>query len=633
MILKTSILITFLSISIFAQAELKYRISDIPKPLLTDAKAVIRKSDLTFEISGIDKAVQKEVVAISILNQNGIDLSVLKKVYDKFSTVRKLKATLYDQYGSIIRTGFNTSVFDIAALSGYSLYEDYRVKIYDPKYAAAPFTVEFSSEISYDGLLTYPTWILYEDFNVSVEESKLTVIAPEKLKIRSLQRNLNIPEKVSYENGTTIHEWTVLSLPALRKETYSFPLITISPCIYLAPSDFRIGGYEGNCDTWTNFGLWIKKLGENRTILDEQTILRLKSMVAGESSEMEKVRMLYSYMQNKVRYVSIQVGIGGWQPFDAKTVEKVSYGDCKALANYMKSLLDAVGIKSYYTLAEAGENAPSMIEEFPSNQFNHAILCVPMKSDTVWLECTDQLIPFGFLGTFTDDRKVLLISDAGGTVVKTKEYTLTDNAQIRRATVRIDNMGNAESSISTDYRGIKYDGMVGVLRMDDFDKKKSIKDRIKLAQFDLGNYNYKEGKIGGPSIIEELNINIPDYCSFTSGKIIFKPNVITRISDVPVRNAKRKSPIVIKRSFCETDTITFLLQSYYRSELKPVEFSLKSRFGEYDYKIVFENKKIRYIRSFKLTKGNFPAEDYDSFVDFFNAALTEDNRQIVLDRN
>lgn len=90
--------------------------------------------------------------------------------------------------------------------------------------------------------------------------------------------------------------------------------------------------------------------------------------------------------------------------------------------------------------------------------------------------------------------------------------------------------------------------------------------------------------------------------------------------------------VVIKRSLCETDSITFLLQSYYRSELKPVEFSLKSIFGEYSYKIVFENKKILYIRSFKLTKGTFPAEDYDSFVDFFNAVLTEDNRQIILDR-
>ena len=434
------------------------------------------------------------------------------------------------------------------------------------------------------------------------------------------------------KKGKTIYEWEVLSLPALREEPYGPLLRDFTPGIFLAPTNFEIGGYEGNCDSWKNFGLWIKKLGENRTLLDDQTSQKIKSLVAGESSDFEKVKILYSYMQNKVRYVSLQIGIGGWQPIDAKTVEKVSYGDCKALANYMKSLLEALGIKSYYTLARAGENAPAMIEEFPSNQFNHAILCVPLKTDTVWLECTDQMIPFGFLGTFTDDRKVLVISDSGGVVVKTKEYLLNENTQIRKASVRIDETGNAESVISTDYRGLKYNEMFPVLRMDNSDKKRYIKDKIKLSQFDLVSYNYKEAGNNNPSITEDLKINIPDYSALANGKIIFKPNLLTRIGNVPVRIAKRKSPVIIKRSFCETDTITFLLESYFRSDLRPFEFSLKSLFGEYSYKIVFENKKVRYVRSFKLLKGNFPAGDYESFVDFLNTVLTEDNRQIILDR-
>jgi hypothetical protein len=81
-----------------------------------------------------------------------------------------------------------------------------------------------------------------------------------------------------------------------------------------------------------------------------QARARFIDLVKGFDDPVEKVRTLYNYMQQRTRYVSIQVGIGGWQPFLASVVDEKGYGDCKALAHYMKSILDAVGIRSVYTL-------------------------------------------------------------------------------------------------------------------------------------------------------------------------------------------------------------------------------------------------------------------------------------------
>ena len=127
----------------------------------------------------------------------------------------------------------------------------------------------------------------------------------------------------------------------------------------------------------------------------------------------------------------------------AETVDRLGYGDCKALSNYTRSLLDAVGVKSYYALVTAGENLEEMTESFPSNRFNHAILYVPLANDTLWLECTNQHLPFGYIGGFTDDRKALIITDDGGKLLHTTVYTAANNRLERTTEISLDPLGNA----------------------------------------------------------------------------------------------------------------------------------------------------------------------------------------------
>ncbi len=60
----------------------------------------------------------------------------------------------------------------------------------------------------------------------------------------------------------------------------------------------------------------------------------------------QKVFALYDYLQKNTRYISVQLGIGGWQPFPADYVATKRYGDCKALSNFMVALLKEAGIKA-----------------------------------------------------------------------------------------------------------------------------------------------------------------------------------------------------------------------------------------------------------------------------------------------
>ena len=122
-------------------------------------------------------------------------------------------------------------------------------------------------------------------------------------------------------------------------------------------------------------------------------------------------------MQDNTRYISVQYGIGGWEPENAMAVDQLGYGDCKALTNYTMALLKTQGIDSYYTVLYGGVKR-DMNPEFTMMQGNHAILNVPTEDSTdIWLECTSQTNPFNYLGDFTDDRYALRIGENGGEII------------------------------------------------------------------------------------------------------------------------------------------------------------------------------------------------------------------------
>ena len=187
---------------------------------------------------------------------------------------------------------------------------------------------------------------------------------------------------------------------AIEREPYAIPIYEHTPTVILAPTEFSYYGTDGDLSTWKSYGNWICQLIEDKMELPEERIHFLEELVATQNDTLSKVKAIYKYLQEETRYVSVQLGIGGFEPLSAQKVDEVKYGDCKALVNYMRAMLNAVGINSYYTLINAGRSAKKIIPEFPSQDFNHVILCVPVSNDTVFLECTDQFSPFGFFRQF-----------------------------------------------------------------------------------------------------------------------------------------------------------------------------------------------------------------------------------------
>ncbi|MDP2338897.1 MAG: DUF3857 domain-containing protein [Bacteroidota bacterium] len=510
--------------------DIKYKVSDMPKELKENARSVIRNEEIVLEVKSLSKAIVNVTYAITILNKNGLSDAYFQGFYDKFTKISEIKGRVFDENGEQIKRIPSDDILDYSAISGFSIYEDNRVKYIDPKVRNFPFTVEYSYQKSFDGLFSYPSWNPQPKFNLAVEKSSYKATVNESVTFRYMERNTSLKATVTSDAENNIYYWEARNLKALEWEPYSVTNQEIFPCVITAPADFEIERYKGNLTSWENFGKFISTLNAGKNVLSDETKKFLNELVAGTSDDFGKIQKIYEYMQGRTRYVSIQVGLGGYQPFGAITVQRLAYGDCKALTNYMKTMLEAIGLKANYCLVNAGETAPLMLKEFPSTQFNHAFLSVPIKNDTVWLECTSQRMPCGFIGNFTDDRDVLLIDNDKSKVVHSRVYGLADNRETHTSHVKIDENGKGSVEIHNVYNGLKYDDILPTFLADDTDKKRRISERMKFPSFQVLNFKYKENKALIPSIEETLNVDFENYLNLLGSRYFLLLNFSNKIN-------------------------------------------------------------------------------------------------------
>ena len=214
--------------------------------------------------------------AITILNKSGVDLARFVQFHNKFYRISNIKGTCYDKNGNLIKKVKRKEFLDIPAISGYSLYEDTRAVIYDPNLNDFPFTVEYQYTYDFNGFLNYPSWTLYEDYNVAVEYKKLKIQIPSNMDFRTYNQNFNKDATISEADSYKIFEWQVMDLPALQEEPLSPELSNLTKAIFIAPEKFKLDGIEGDMSSWNSFGDWIYQLNNERDVLNEEAKLRIK---------------------------------------------------------------------------------------------------------------------------------------------------------------------------------------------------------------------------------------------------------------------------------------------------------------------------------------------------------------------
>jgi transglutaminase-like putative cysteine protease len=614
--------------AMLGHAQSEYDVAKISPEMMKGSTVVVRNEELNLVVKNAATASMTYKTAVTILTKNGEDHASMSEYYDKFSSLSNLKATMYDAKGLKIKTYKGSDFKDRSLTSDGTMYDDNRLKSLEFLNSNYPFTIEYSYQKDYYGYLNFPSWYPIVSYDLSVEKAAYTLQMPRDLTFRYLKsKGLKTDSTIIDKN--VVYKWTAQNLPSIEYEPMSVGLKEITPWVQASPNRFEYDNTKGNVESWADLGTWLYGLSSNITSLPESTLTMIRGLVAGAKSDKEKIAILYNYLQSNTRYVSIQLGIGGFKPMAADRVAAVNYGDCKALSNYMKALLAAVDIKS--NLVMLGSDMPSLNPRYSSfGQANHMVLCVPSAKDTTWLECTSQYMPAGFLGNSTAGKTVLLVTENGGKLVQTPQYRPADNYQDRKATVNLTAAGSADILIKTNFGSCQYENNLGMMLKDPTAQRKSLLNSLGVPNMELISAAYTQPDKGRPVIEERVELKSTEMFSNGGDKLFLTLNLLNRNKSVPRKVDNRRTSFQVSFGFRDTDEVIYTIPAGYKAEFIPAPVVIESEFGRYTASVVLKDNTIVYTRVQQMNSKEYPPQKYVDAVAFYKQMYLADRQKAIL---
>ena len=592
------------------------------------AVAIVKNSVSKFEQTDNNNGTYTVTEEITILNANGVKYGYVALYADKFRELQKFTGEIRNAEGKVIKKikKGDLVLSTISASLATDSY-DYTLDLHHPTY---PYTVFYTYEMKYKGIISYPSFVPQVDYMIAVENAEYTLTIPQDVKIRQ-KSNFDFNLKEESDAKTRTYTYSVSNLQAQQTEPLAPPFRERMPILFIAPTQFCYEGYCGDMETWNSYGNWVLKLLENRDQLPANFVAEIKALTESKKTDKEKVEVLYDYLQNHTRYVSIQLGIGGLQPFPASDVAKTGFGDCKGLSNLMKAMLKAIDIPSYYCEIYNGNNK-ELYSDFASvTQTNHAILMVPLASENVWLECTSQTLPFAFVHSNIAGHDALAITEKGGQLYKLPEckdeenkseinlqYTLSENGNIAGNVQFAEYMYNYEKkfrSMSSDERK---------------DQVNYITGNLNFPKINIDNINYKIVKDESPSIVLKTDFHADDVINKSGNRLFVPLCPLKKGSYNFFRSATRKQDIVLTRGYIEMDTIKINIPSNYTVETLPSGANYSSIIGSMTSDVKQEGDEIIYTQKLHIKAGRYSKNDYEEIKNFFSSINGELKARMVL---
>lgn len=623
-------LVLAIPIFCFSQKKIEIDLNLIPIELRNDNHVITIDKTQNVDIIDQMSLVNKVSETFFVLDEIGLKSLDLLVYYDKLSKVKSIECKLYDANGDLIKTFKEKEFVDISIADGFSIFTDDRIKYLKLNHYKFPFFIKFDVVTENSNTISIPSFYPINNIDEYVINTNYTLSFPEGFEIKKLESNL---EKFNIKTTTAkgIISYAGNNLQAPEREELNFRYLDLLPMSKFSNNKFALSGVKGEANSWDDFGRWYyANFLRDSESLSQQTVLKMKEITKNAKTDIEKAKIIFDYVQNNTRYISIQVGLGGWKPFSAKEVDKLGYGDCKALTNFTRVLLKSVGVESFYTIIHADNNLLDINEKLISLQGNHVILTIPSAQGSIFLESTSQKIPFGFLGNSTDNRKALVIKPDGAYIIQT--HSNDNNLLKANFIVELKDMKTVKTSVDFENYGLYYNKMFS-LNVND---KKEVESYLKNLFSNLKNINILKYLSDNDKNQFVFNESIELESAFIGSKMgndfILNLNPYINLVSIPKKYVNRKSGFNVNRNNSYEIVTSYHIPEGFIITNLPVSKSLESKYGVYKSDINLDGQILTVSEKMNLKSGDYLKEEYDSYYQFLKEISNNNNSKFLISK-
>lgn len=595
--------------------------------------AIIDRYDASFNMVSQTTGTYKVNMRVSVLSKDAADEAMFLVYQDGFKSLSSFSGVL-ESGGKVIK---KYKMSDLKSVSvGEGGITDATVSYLEPV-APVPYVVEYTYEVSYkNGFISFPTFIPVTEPGVILSSASYTLTVPPGTEL--MYKSSMEPEK---ETGAKadIYKWKAPTFPGYVYEHMMPSIYERVPYLYVGPKSFTYARTQGEQTDWQAAGMWLYGLQKDVCTVPDELRAKVQEMTSGVSSDRQKIKILYEYLRQNTRYVSIQLGIGGLRPFPVEMVMKSGFGDCKALSVYMQALLAAADIHSEYLIVNTGRR--SLLKDYYSvGQMDHAMLCVPMQKDTLWIECTNPRLPLGYRHDNIAGHEVLLIGENGGQKVRVRPYPDSLRRSVESVEVTLNADGSAHCVGSRHLVLDDAEAYVGFSALTEKTKFNAIMgansltpDNFKIVSV-TDNFEDWANMSDGEEYIPETEIryefDAANYAKVSGDRIFLDLNPFAK--QVRADRKQRVNDYVRSRRVIIEDVVSLTLPEGYTVESLPASATISSPFGTLQTEVTFADGKIDVVQTLTMIPGRFTKEEYDLYRTFAKDVTKAYSTRVVLRR-
>ena len=520
-------------------------------------------------------------------------------------------------------------------LSELVLYSDARVKEFYCPRVVRNCLVEYEYQLRFKSLLYWADWFFQS--HLPTLQSRYTLMIPKGFEFRAKILNARLEPKIDFKAGKQTFRWEAFNTPALRKEVFMPPAADTVPRLAFSALNFRFDGRTFPAVTWDDIAKWYWEISEPSTVPSQELSLLAAELTSDSDSKESKIKAVFEYVQEHVRYVSIAIGTGAFKPHLCADVLQYGYGDCKDMTSLLIALLRAVDIEAFPALLSTRHHR-SVLTRMPKvKQFDHVLVVVPTDDGYLWLDPACRNCRFGQLPYENQGAGALIIKPDRGELVLTPESSQDENVTRTLWQVKLNSDGSATGEVAIIATG-----------QEELAFKASLTDlkpqRRTRALTGFVSSWFTDPYLAGHQFenLEDQDSNVLISAGFVAGgfgvedkgRLFLPVNLNTQnYLSIMFPHQERLLPVRFDYRFVNQDEMVLELPTDVEVEYLPGAVRLDEPFGLFESTYELEDGRIVRKRTFVRKQLLVRSSQYPRLKEFYDRAAEEDSKQIVLKRN